>query len=83
MWDEGKAKEISNLYTITALAWKKDGSRLTAVCNRKKQFCQQHNYSLFSRIETPTPFLFRELYAEAWNSLTVVLSDPFTKINLK
>ena len=31
MWDEGKAKEISNLYTITALAWKKDGSRLTAV----------------------------------------------------
>ncbi len=30
-WDEGKAKEISNLYTITALAWKKDGSRLVAV----------------------------------------------------
>lgn len=33
MWDEGKAKEISNLYTITALAWKKDGSRVTAVRN--------------------------------------------------
>ncbi len=31
MWDEGKAKEISNLYTITALAWKRDGSRVTAV----------------------------------------------------
>ena len=31
-WDEGKAKEITNLYTITALAWKRDGSRLTAVC---------------------------------------------------
>ena len=31
MFDEAKAKEISNLYTITALAWKRDGSRLTAV----------------------------------------------------
>jgi hypothetical protein len=26
-------KEIPNLYTITALAWKKDGSRLAAVRN--------------------------------------------------
>ena len=33
MWDEGHTKEISNLYTITTLAWKKDGSRLTAVRN--------------------------------------------------
>uniref|UniRef100_A0AAX7VS31 Intraflagellar transport 172 n=1 Tax=Astatotilapia calliptera TaxID=8154 RepID=A0AAX7VS31_ASTCA len=30
MWDEAKPKEISNLYTITSLAWKKDGSRLCA-----------------------------------------------------
>ncbi|XP_064625451.1 intraflagellar transport protein 172 homolog [Lineus longissimus] len=29
-WDEGKSKDIPNLYTITALAWKKDGSRLVA-----------------------------------------------------
>lgn len=29
-WDEGKPKEIENLYTITALAWKKDGSKLCA-----------------------------------------------------
>ncbi|XP_077991845.1 intraflagellar transport protein 172 homolog [Glandiceps talaboti] len=30
MWEEAKMKEIPNLYTITALAWKKDGSRLVA-----------------------------------------------------
>ncbi|XP_069580919.1 intraflagellar transport protein 172 homolog [Brachyistius frenatus] len=29
-WDEAKPKEIVNLYTITCLAWKKDGSRLCA-----------------------------------------------------
>uniref|UniRef100_A0A8C2ZEP1 Intraflagellar transport protein 172 homolog n=1 Tax=Cyclopterus lumpus TaxID=8103 RepID=A0A8C2ZEP1_CYCLU len=28
VWDEAKPKEILNLYTITSLAWKKDGSRL-------------------------------------------------------
>ena len=31
MFDEGKVKDIPNLYTITTLAWKKDGSRLIAV----------------------------------------------------
>lgn len=30
MWDEPKTKKIVNLYTITSLAWKKDGSRLCA-----------------------------------------------------
>jgi len=30
MWEEVSAKEISNLYTITALSWKRDGSRLVA-----------------------------------------------------
>ncbi|XP_060552918.1 intraflagellar transport protein 172 homolog [Ruditapes philippinarum] len=30
MWDEPKCKDIRNLYTITALAWKKDGARVTA-----------------------------------------------------
>lgn len=30
MWDEAKAKEIPNLYTITALSWKRDGSKVTA-----------------------------------------------------
>lgn len=30
VWDEAKPKEIQNLYTITSLAWKKDGSRLCA-----------------------------------------------------
>jgi intraflagellar transport protein 172 len=29
-WDESKVKEIPNLYTITALSWKRDGSRLIA-----------------------------------------------------
>ncbi|XP_056873005.1 intraflagellar transport protein 172 homolog [Takifugu flavidus] len=30
VWDEAKPKEIPNLYTITSLSWKKDGSRLCA-----------------------------------------------------
>ena len=30
-WEEGKSKEVANLYTISALAWKRDGSRLCAV----------------------------------------------------
>ncbi|KAK7878726.1 hypothetical protein WMY93_030965 [Mugilogobius chulae] len=30
VWDEAKPKEIPNLYSITSLAWKKDGSRLCA-----------------------------------------------------
>lgn len=28
MWDEPKVKVIPNLYTVTALAWKRDGSRV-------------------------------------------------------
>ncbi|ELV13731.1 Intraflagellar transport protein 172 like protein [Tupaia chinensis] len=30
IWEEAKPKEIASLYTITALAWKRDGSRLCA-----------------------------------------------------
>ncbi|KAG7460913.1 hypothetical protein MATL_G00203920 [Megalops atlanticus] len=39
-WDEAPPKEIPNLYTITALAWKKDGSRLCAgtLCGGVEQF---------------------------------------------
>ncbi|XP_072536228.1 intraflagellar transport protein 172 homolog isoform X2 [Salminus brasiliensis] len=39
-WDEASSKEIPNLYTITALAWKKDGSRLCAgtLCGGVEQF---------------------------------------------
>uniref|UniRef100_A0A8C5AHQ9 Intraflagellar transport 172 n=1 Tax=Gadus morhua TaxID=8049 RepID=A0A8C5AHQ9_GADMO len=40
LWDEAKPKEIPNLYTITALAWKKDGSRLCVgtLCGGVEQF---------------------------------------------
>ena len=31
MWEEAPSKEISSLYTVTTLSWKKDGSRLVAV----------------------------------------------------
>ncbi|MGH0145775.1 UNVERIFIED_CONTAM: hypothetical protein FKN15_006901 [Acipenser sinensis] len=39
-WEEAKPKEIANLYTITALSWKKDGSRLCAgtLCGGVEQF---------------------------------------------
>ena len=38
-WDESKMKEIPNLYTITAMAWKRDGSRLVAVCLSSITLC--------------------------------------------
>uniref|UniRef100_A0A674II76 Intraflagellar transport 172 n=1 Tax=Terrapene triunguis TaxID=2587831 RepID=A0A674II76_9SAUR len=39
-WEEAKPKEIAHLYTITALAWKRDGSRLCAgtLCGGVEQF---------------------------------------------
>ncbi|XP_025050082.1 intraflagellar transport protein 172 homolog [Alligator sinensis] len=39
-WEEARPKEITHLYTITALAWKKDGSRLCAgtLCGGVEQF---------------------------------------------
>uniref|UniRef100_A0A8U7MH45 Intraflagellar transport protein 172 homolog n=1 Tax=Corvus moneduloides TaxID=1196302 RepID=A0A8U7MH45_CORMO len=39
-WEEGKPKEIAHLYTITALAWKRDGSRICAgtLCGGVEQF---------------------------------------------
>nr|XP_020664000.1 intraflagellar transport protein 172 homolog [Pogona vitticeps] len=39
-WEEAKPKEIPNLYTITALAWKRDGSRLCVgtLCGGVEQF---------------------------------------------
>ncbi|EHB14523.1 Intraflagellar transport protein 172-like protein [Heterocephalus glaber] len=40
IWEEAKPKEIANLYTVTALAWKRDGSRLCAgtLCGAVEQF---------------------------------------------
>ncbi|EAX00575.1 intraflagellar transport 172 homolog (Chlamydomonas), isoform CRA_e [Homo sapiens] len=40
IWEEAKPKEITNLYTITALAWKRDGSRLCVgtLCGGVEQF---------------------------------------------
>ncbi|XP_041486898.1 intraflagellar transport protein 172 homolog [Microtus oregoni] len=40
IWEEAKPKEIANLYTITALAWKRDVSRLCAgtLCGGVEQF---------------------------------------------
>ncbi|KAF7235879.1 hypothetical protein EYD10_17309 [Varanus komodoensis] len=39
-WEEAKPKEIPHLYTITALAWKRDGSRLCVgtLCGGVEQF---------------------------------------------
>ncbi len=28
LWEENKSKEIKNLYSVTALDWKRDGSRV-------------------------------------------------------
>ena len=50
MWDEPKNKDIKNLYTITALAWKKDGSRVTCVRIKKTVylFTKEVMYHMFS-----------------------------------
>ncbi|PNF37590.1 hypothetical protein B7P43_G11975 [Cryptotermes secundus] len=39
-WEENQPKEIPNLYTITALSWKRDGSRVTcgALCGAVEMF---------------------------------------------
>ncbi|KER27764.1 hypothetical protein T265_05253 [Opisthorchis viverrini] len=39
-WEECKPKEIKNLYTITAMSWKRDGSKLTVgtLCGGVEQF---------------------------------------------
>ncbi|XP_055666694.1 intraflagellar transport protein 172 homolog isoform X1 [Falco peregrinus] len=39
-WEEGRPKEIAHLYTITALAWKRDGSRICVgtLCGGVEQF---------------------------------------------
>ena len=31
LWEEATPKYIPNMYTITALSWRRDGSRLTCV----------------------------------------------------
>lgn len=38
-WEEVAPKKLENLYTLTALSWKKDGSRLVAV---------SYNYFLYT-----------------------------------
>lgn len=40
LWEEAKPKDIPNLYSITTLAWKRDGSRLCAgtLCGGVEQF---------------------------------------------
>ncbi|XP_046838206.1 intraflagellar transport protein 172 homolog [Vespa crabro] len=40
IWEEAKIKELPNFYTITALAWRKDGSRLIVggLCGAVEQF---------------------------------------------
>ncbi len=39
-WEEAAPKEVENLYTLTALSWKKDGSRLVAVSGSCMHVCQ-------------------------------------------
>ncbi|KAI4488597.1 hypothetical protein M0802_011487 [Mischocyttarus mexicanus] len=40
IWEEAKIKELPNFYTVTALAWRKDGSRLIigGLCGAVEQF---------------------------------------------
>lgn len=40
IWEEAKIKELPNFYTVTALAWRKDGSRLIigGLCGTVEQF---------------------------------------------
>ncbi len=40
LWEENAAKEVKNLYSVTAMAWKKDGSRVAvgSLCGAVEMF---------------------------------------------
>ena len=40
LFEEAEPKEIPNLYTVTAMAWKKDGSKLVIVSSSLFYFAQ-------------------------------------------
>ena len=55
MWDEATPKFIENLYTITALTWKRDGSILTSV-------------RLLHLFITPLPSSFSSFFPSSFSS---------------
>ena len=64
MWDEATPKYIENLYTITALTWKRDGSRLTSV-------------RLFHLFITPLPSSFSSFFPSSSSSSLSSSLYPF------
>ncbi|KAL2082479.1 hypothetical protein ACEWY4_022297 [Coilia grayii] len=79
-WDEGSPKEIPNLYTITALAWKKDGSRLCAgtLCGGVEQFdCCLRRSIYKNKFETTYVGLSQVIVRNLSTGMRVVLKSHY------
>jgi hypothetical protein len=47
LFEEAAPKEIANFYTITSMAWKRDGSKLCVVKNEEQFFENFKNKNLY------------------------------------
>lgn len=83
VWDEAKPKEILNLYTITSLAWKKDGSRLCAVNTFMCTHGESLNYVLCIYLFIVCVCVAREHCAGEWSCLIAACGEPSTRTSLR
>ncbi|TNN53473.1 Intraflagellar transport protein 172 [Liparis tanakae] len=80
MWDEAKPMEILNLYTITSLAWKKDGSRLCAgtLCGGVELFdCCLRRYIYKNKFEMTYVVLSQVIVRNLSTGTRVVLKSYY------
>lgn len=80
MWDEPKLKEIPHLYTITALAWKKDGARVVAgtLCGGVELFdCSLKKTIIRNKFEVTHVGLSQAIVRNMSNNQKVVLKSHY------
>lgn len=80
-WEEAAVRDISNFYTVTALSWKRDGSRLLAVSKHCIHFdislrpINAIQGSLCGALEMFDCYLKRVLYNKKFEMTYVALSQ--------
>ncbi|XP_004083357.1 intraflagellar transport protein 172 homolog [Oryzias latipes] len=80
MWDEAKPKEISNLHSITSLAWRRDGSRLCAgtMCGGAEMFdCYRRRINFKKKFEITYVSLSQVIVRNYSTGTRVVLSSYY------
>ena len=92
-WEEVPPKEITNLYTVTALAWKKDGSRIVAVSTDTHTPYLSHLHVTVCFNWSSHGVLYLELYWRAfffrvrcvvlWSCLTAACGECSTRTSLR